>query len=509
MSENPLAAWRDSVLRGEKRGMEFHHKFPRAASRWGMVQLLAGHPAPSRVLFLGATLGGDIRGAVRLGHEVVVADPSPEALASLSSETDGLSIPNESLVRTTPSALLDLGAPFDIVWVTPWWLANCRPERVALTRLLENAKECMAPEGRLLLQILSRRPSALTRYIARAVSGQPFPFKLFRKLPYWKEGALRETMVRCGLEGSQTFYVADGLTTHTTIINASLSPRQIARSRFGSVPGFGTRFRQAPLRILSALGGSPGRGFPFQIVSAGRNGERGTVVPDLLRRLLHARVTGRVVTALFAGDGGPWFVRVDTGCGSALREARLLEFLSEREEVAAFVHAPDRIQKVAGLEAAWYRYLPGYSFQGTGAGTHREQIEEFLRRLSSVPPPAFLEPAGDRLGRYLGRRREKAPERVKRALDSLERLSRDGAFRWITHGELRDGNIHVVREPEGLKVVDWVQSYRGHPLLDWWMYNYWNGAPEGPGHSPEQLRMGLTDHAVSDLWSVWRASYDR
>ena len=75
-SENSIVKIRDQYLLSVSVPMDTGSNFQHnnligpgtMSSRWIMLQLLAGHPNPKKVLFLGATLGGDIIGACNQGH---------------------------------------------------------------------------------------------------------------------------------------------------------------------------------------------------------------------------------------------------------------------------------------------------------------------------------------------------------------------------------------------------------------------------------------------------------
>ncbi|OUZ09523.1 hypothetical protein BHE97_10760 [Aeromicrobium sp. PE09-221] len=118
---------------------------------------------PLRVLDIGGGTGGDAVRVAAEGHEVVVVDPSPDALAALARRADDAGVPISQLLGDTEDLAEHIeSASIDLV------LCHGVVEHVddPVTALREVART-LAPSGRLSIVV----PGRVSAAIARAVAG--------------------------------------------------------------------------------------------------------------------------------------------------------------------------------------------------------------------------------------------------------------------------------------------------------------------------------------------------
>ena len=135
-------------------------------------------------------------------------------------------------------------------------------------------------------------------------------------------------------------------------------------------------------------------------------------------------------------------------------------------------------------------------------------ILEFLITIAEEIDPYSLpvEPAFNRLNRYIDYRQKILGEcLVKQLKNDLINLNNNSVFRFLCHGELRTGNIVLDSFDKNFIIIDWPQAYIGHPLIDWWMYIYWDKKPKSFSNAivPKELLFGITSMDLQRLYRVW------
>jgi aminoglycoside phosphotransferase (APT) family kinase protein len=473
-----------------------------SSGRWAAIQLLAGHPSPERCLVLTSP-------CTDRGQEF-----PPLTFGRGTSNDEGMPLGTGATALTVSSIGIDSiaksrGASFDVIYVTPAWLCSAFTQTRSLASLVAKIANCLAPDGCLVVKVPLHLGRMRARLQVRLFSGQ----QLLEMNGNACGVSLREMVSAIngeGLDVDALFYVSGGkhLETYHRVVNASLAPEGFVNRVFGDERDLASRLRKLPLRAWLKLRQPIEQVFSSAFVVARRSGS--TVKGDEgAERLIWAKVTGRAVTSVLSSHGKTAFLR-SSASGTLIKEAQLLQYLRSFEEVATYINPPCKEAPYAGLPTFWYEFLPGYGVSHKEVRAHRATVEGFLAVLSAVPAPKFLEPAAARLGRYMERRVAKFPPGViDHARKCLARLDNRRGFRWIVHGELGAHNLRIHDAPAGtqVKVIDWPQSYRGHPLLDWWMFLYWSAAPERRGVTPPRLRMGLSDAELDELWLVWRVAY--
>jgi hypothetical protein len=412
---------------------------------------------------------------------------------------------------TSDSVSLDsVTGTFDVIYIAPAWMEAAAQEGRCLPRALAEVAARLAPHGCIVVKFPVGLAGNPRRTLVRLLSGQRLPIRVgnTRGTPVV---SVQDALIEAGLRMRGDYYaIGSGPAEAIKIaVDRSLSSTRLAEQVFGTGTTFMARLRRLPLQAWIALGFSADSAFPYGLViachgaSAASSSEAASI--EWLKR------TGRMVTGVVHRGGARSFVRCSPH-GVPDREARLLEYLATYPAVRPYVNPAEDTEYWSGMRVSRYAFLPGHAVSHRHASTHGDFVRRFLGVLSTVSPPTFLEPAASRLNRYLMRRKPDTDSLlVDEAVSVLTRLDERGVLRWITHGELAAHNLRVVRTPSGerIKVIDWPQAYIGHPLLDWWMYNYWRGAPRPRGHTPGDLRMGVPEADLDDLWLLWRVAYGR
>jgi hypothetical protein len=470
---------------------------------WGAVQVLAGHPDPKSGLVLGVGEAYGLCGRVTILPSTRVDAGDAGGLA------DGEPLLAEAgwYPDTGPELDARVTDRFDIVYLTQQWLSMGVRSGRSLSELVADGVEWLSDSGRLVIHFNLGPWKVLNRIGMRVLSGQPVP-ALEDDQPWWRMSSVQKIVEAAGLR-LQARYYAKGLKRTDTITQAiceELGANEFARRTLGEERRFVPSVRRSVLRRWFTSGWPLDHAFPMGIIVARRPDARRS---DSIGSPLWMKRTGRVVTSIERHVGPSYFVRSGPR-HSVLKEAELLRYLDGFDELKWWINPPIDIRGYGTLHRARYGYLSGFAMFGNRPEAIAPAILDFLIRLSRVPPPEFLDPGVARLRKYLLKEIDSGrADPPTRALNRLDHLEGRGVFRWVTHGELGAHNIRIVDDPCGsrITVVDWPQSYSGHPLIDWWMFRYWGGAPPGRLETPIQLTMGLTESQLDDLWLVWRSAY--
>ena len=430
-------------------------------SPWSLLQLVSGHPNPERCLVIGT-----------------VGPRSYQSAAALGRQPDVVELDQIHKIASNGSA----PSKYDLVVVAENGLENGNGlSDNFLSRLLSPDGVCLR------IKTKGRRNRWSSLFGSKSKTERiSHPAKIPHLNPDSDEGQWlpQETYLLLGAQDWKNSAVA-----------SDQSRAALSNSLVDDTHGFQTTLRKQYVRMMMTAG-IPLGSLDSRLIVYRRRRKRGTQTPFISR----ARVTGRALT-MTSSDS---FYRMDLGCGSVKLEANLLERL-QASASSDYIIPPEWKVSFSGLTGFRYEYFPGRAGSSRSELKYRSQALNFLLTLSEVQAPSSLEPALVRLSRYIGRRVPEGESREE-ALRLLKVLSDNGAFKFVTHGEFRAGNLRI-GENGKLKVVDWVQAYLGHPLMDWWRFVYDTGAPNSPTSAPEELQRGLTESEIRMLWTVWKAAY--
>lgn len=228
---------------------------------------------------------------------------------------------------------------------------------------------------------------------------------------------------------------------------------------------------------------------------------------------VYFRKTGRVVTIQERDDNGVLckIFRVSECNGGAEREARIINAIAE-SPVKTYVSVPTSITYDRGMVFVEYPILIGCNLNKNKKNKYSRKIIEFLSIIGKEINPDVLplEPAFDRLNRYLKYKSKKLSKEITEKLEKdLIKLNQESVFRFLCHGELRTGNIFLDILDNRIIIQDWPQAYIGHPLIDWWMFIYWDKKPKSFSNvmTPYELCFGISEDNLIRLWRVWENLY--
>jgi len=462
-------------------------------TRWTLFQLLSMHPNPKKILFLGATLGGDILGAVESGITVTVLDRDQEILDELNNLNTKI-----QCINSDANNLPEM-EKFDIIFISPWWVINVNRSKISWGHHIENVLHYLQPDGSLFIYGLISKPNGLLMKL----TGCPVSTEFRHKLLLVPNRQIELLLNERGL-----------LKTVYHVYRDYINPHYVFASKFEGKHLAGLDFEKSSHWKCQVLGWLSGifeflkvpysRLYPATLLCFHKNQVGFNSLDPMW-----LKVSKQIVTSIGEYDGKLRYFRHSSKNGTWSSEQEIMQYVSTNKYIQKHINIPLANVVVSGVPSLIYPFIDGQMISNQESVKYGEQVINFLQELSAVEAPEFL-PSGYKTLKELISKNFNGDNFTNNQLDAieaLERLQQKDSFNYITHGDLYPSNFLIRNSDQNLIIIDWAQTYKGHPLLDWWIYRYTKEIPDHDPEIPDVLRLGLDKQNLEDLWLVWKSAY--
>lgn len=465
-------------------------------TRWLIFQILADLRSPQSVLFLGASLGGDIIGASKMGLEVSVCDPDDDVLRGIKYLCKEVNCTHGS-----PDNYPHL-KKFDIIIISPWWVIEINKIGQDWTAQAEKISTYLKPNGSCIFHARTNLRNPFLKRIT-GFTLEPYFFNNLCGIPH---SQIITEMEKNGYSCSISHIYKD-LVNPRIIFSNNNAYENFLDFILGKRNTWKTIIKKIVLYTISFIRIPPVLLFPgiLLVFKKANIHKSNNYDPLLMRGSLH------VTSSIGKFFENHQYFRHSIGGKYGSKEANLLNYMGRETQLRTYLNLPIEEVKLCGVSSISYPLIFGHDIHFSERFSYLDQLREFLLHLSRIKPPDMI-PSGytwlqKKLFYQLGKEKETLKTyHIWLAKKALERLRNKDVLCRISHGELASHNIRI-RNDGTLIVIDWVQAYIGHPLIDWWTFLYWPEAPKEMDNPPSAIRMGLSKETMDDLWLVWRTAY--